>query len=181
MKCDGALYSLSIEHVNFNLWKWDFDRLSLIDFSILSVKCSHLCIIYVKIFEKILSGGLEVSFSICFGCSKEPSNQDSSFEYPQHMFWLRNKKNNFQLRTLIWGPRNMKNKCVFVINHSRFTISTLKERLWCVQSPASPVYRMRLMTLAFGGKLNTTHLEKKYWPFSCHSLHYIREQSDQCS
>ena len=30
------------------------------------------------------------------GCSKEPS-----FEYPQHMFWLRNKKNNFQLHTLI--------------------------------------------------------------------------------
>ena len=27
-----------------------------------------------------------------------------SFEYPQHMFWLRNKKNNFQVRTLIWRP-----------------------------------------------------------------------------
>ena len=35
-----------------------------IDFSILSVNCSHLCIIYVKIFDKNLSGGLEVSFSI---------------------------------------------------------------------------------------------------------------------
>ena len=56
------LYSLSIEHVNFNLW--NFDRFSLIDFSILSVNCSHVCIIYVKIYEKILSGGLEVSFSI---------------------------------------------------------------------------------------------------------------------
>ena len=31
------------------------------------------------------------------------SHLDSSFEYPQHKFWLRNKKNNFQLRTLIWG------------------------------------------------------------------------------
>ena len=41
---------------------------------------------------------------MCFGCSKEPSHGDGSFEYPQHMFWLRNKKNNFQLRTLIWGP-----------------------------------------------------------------------------
>ena len=41
---------------------------------------------------------------MCFGCSKELSHRDSSFEYPQHMFWLRNKKNNFQLRTLIWGP-----------------------------------------------------------------------------
>ena len=41
---------------------------------------------------------------MCFGCSKEPSHRDDSFEYPQHMFWLRNKKNNFQLRTLIWRP-----------------------------------------------------------------------------
>ena len=58
------LYSPSIEHVNFNLWKWNFDRFCTIDFSILSVNCSHVCIIYVKIYEKISSGGLEVSFSI---------------------------------------------------------------------------------------------------------------------
>ena len=42
----------------------DFDRFSLIKFSILSVNCSHVCIIYLKIYEKMLSGGLEVSFSI---------------------------------------------------------------------------------------------------------------------
>ena len=41
---------------------------------------------------------------MCFGCSKEPPHRDGSFEYPQHMFWLRNEKNNFQLHTLIWGP-----------------------------------------------------------------------------
>ena len=29
---------------------------------------------------------------MCFGCSKEPSHRDGSFEYPQHMFWLRNKE-----------------------------------------------------------------------------------------
>ena len=29
---------------------------------------------------------------MCFGCSKEPSHGDGSFEYPQHTFWLRNKK-----------------------------------------------------------------------------------------
>ena len=39
---------------------------------------------------------------MCFGCSKEPSQRDGSFGYLQHMFWLRNKKNNFQLHTLIW-------------------------------------------------------------------------------
>ena len=43
---------------------------------------------------------------MCFGCSKEPSHRDGSFEYPQHMFWLRNKKNNIQLHTLIWGPES---------------------------------------------------------------------------
>ena len=47
---------------------------------------------------------LSISLNMCFGCSKEPSHRDGSFEYPQHMFWMRNKKNNFQLRSLIWGP-----------------------------------------------------------------------------
>ena len=41
---------------------------------------------------------------MCFGCSKEPSDRDCSFENPQHIFRLRNKKNNYQLRTLILGP-----------------------------------------------------------------------------
>ena len=27
-----------------------------------------------------------------------------SFEYPQHMFWLRNMKNYFLVGTLIWRP-----------------------------------------------------------------------------
>ena len=38
---------------------------------------------------------LSVSLNMCFGCSKETLHQGSSFEYPQHMFWLRNKKINF--------------------------------------------------------------------------------------
>ena len=41
---------------------------------------------------------------MCFGCSKEPSHRDGSFEYPQHMFWMRNKENNFPIHTLIWRP-----------------------------------------------------------------------------
>ena len=53
------LNSLSIEHVNMK-----FNRFCLIYFSILNVNCSHVCIIYVKIYEKISSGGLEVSLSI---------------------------------------------------------------------------------------------------------------------
>ena len=47
----------------------------------------------VKLFEhKNVIIFLPISLSICFGCSKEPSRRDSSFEYPQLMFWLRNKK-----------------------------------------------------------------------------------------
>ena len=41
---------------------------------------------------------------MCFGCSKETSPWDCSFEYPQHMFWMRNKENNFPICTHIWRP-----------------------------------------------------------------------------
>ena len=54
--------------------------------------------------RKIVIIFLSISLNLCYGCSKEPSHKDGSFEYPQHMFWLRNKKNNFQLHTLILGP-----------------------------------------------------------------------------
>ena len=51
---------------------------------------------------KIINIFLPISFNICFGCSKEPSHWDGSFEYPQHMFWLRNKKIKFLVRTLMF-------------------------------------------------------------------------------
>ena len=35
-------------------------------------------------------------------CSKEPSHRDGSFEYSQHMFWLKNKKSNVHIHTVIW-------------------------------------------------------------------------------
>ena len=38
---------------------------------------------------------IPISFNIGFGCLEEQSHRDCSFEYPQHMFWLRNKKINF--------------------------------------------------------------------------------------
>ena len=41
---------------------------------------------------------LSISLDIYFGCSKEPSHREGSFEYPQHMVCLRNeKKNNYAL------------------------------------------------------------------------------------
>ena len=40
-----------------------------------------------KSFErKIVNIYLSISFNICFGCSREPSHSDGSFEYPQHIF-----------------------------------------------------------------------------------------------
>ena len=41
--------------------------------------------------RKLVNNFLSSSFNICFGCSKELSHRDGSFEYPQHLFWLRNK------------------------------------------------------------------------------------------
>ena len=34
-----------------------------------------------------------------FWVLKEPSHPDGSFEYPQHMFWMRNKENRFPMET----------------------------------------------------------------------------------
>ena len=49
---------------------------------------------------------LPISLNMCLGFSKKPFHRDGSFEYPQHMFCLRNKKTNCQLRTLIsWFTR----------------------------------------------------------------------------
>ena len=51
---------------------------------------------------KIAFISLLINSNMCFVCSKEPSHWDGSFEYPQHMFWLSNKKDNFPVHTLIW-------------------------------------------------------------------------------
>ena len=42
---------------------------------------------------------LSIKINTCFA-----SHRDCSFEYPPHMFWLRNKKINFQVGILIWVP-----------------------------------------------------------------------------
>ena len=53
---------------------------------------------------------------MCFGCSKEPSHRDGSFEYPQHMFRLRNKKIIFIYALLSGGlhvANNTKKNIIF--------------------------------------------------------------------
>ena len=46
---------------------------------------------------------LAISFNMCFECSKEPSHRDRSFEYPQHMFWMRRRKLFFNYILLSGG------------------------------------------------------------------------------
>ena len=40
---------------------------------------------------------------MCFVCSKELSRRDGSYEYPHHMFWMRNKEHNFPIQLLSGG------------------------------------------------------------------------------
>ena len=63
---------------------------------------SHHYQVYInKKFQRIIVNiSILINLKICFGCSKEPSHRDGSFEDPQHLFWLRNKKIRFSLRTL---------------------------------------------------------------------------------
>ena len=51
---------------------------------------------------------------MCFGCSKEPSHRDASFEYPEHMFRLSNKKINDALLSRVLKPQSYRelNKAV---------------------------------------------------------------------
>ena len=69
-------------------------HLNSIDGHLLTVSAFYIPLFCLnKNFQrKIVNIFLPIVFSICFGCSKEQSHRDSSFEYPQHMFRLRNKK-----------------------------------------------------------------------------------------
>ena len=67
--------------------------------------------------QTIVNIFLPISFNMCFGCPKEPFHRDGSFEYPQHMFCFRNKKNNFQIRSLsgdLTGPFSTSSDCFYL-------------------------------------------------------------------
>ena len=64
-------------------------------------------------------------------CSKEPSHRGSSFEYPQHMFWMKNKENSFQIHTLTWRPGHNRemtssNPIKYIFLHG----NSLREAVW---------------------------------------------------
>ena len=60
MKCDSAQLSMLISIYENEILTGSAQLI----FSIMSVNCIHVCIIYVNIYEKISSGVLEVSLSI---------------------------------------------------------------------------------------------------------------------
>ena len=64
---------------------------------------------------------------MCFGCSKEPSHRDGSFEYPQYKFWMRNKENSFPIPTLIWSPDHI--FCVMSLTWPKILCLNISELL----------------------------------------------------
>ena len=53
--------------------------------------------------RKFVIVSLSASLNMCYVYSKEPSPRDRSFEYPLHIFWLRNKKMIFNYAFLSEG------------------------------------------------------------------------------
>ena len=82
---------------------------------------------------------LPIYFNLCFGCSKEPSRRDGSFEYPQHLFLLRNAKLNFLVCTL-------KLKCLNALSVKGIS-KHFCEIYWFLRSKASffLLYRKRYL------------------------------------
>ena len=72
---------------------------------------------------------LPISLNICFGCSKEPSYRDGSFEYQQQMFWMKNKENNFPMHTFIWRPAEI---FTFITGYGHIAPKTFWGRLVCI-------------------------------------------------
>ena len=61
-----------------------------------------------------------------FWVLKKMSHREGSFGYPKHMFWLRNKKNNFQLPTLMWGPAiSTDNQSVIYFTNQTFALDSV--------------------------------------------------------
>ena len=76
---------------------------------------------------------------MCFGCSKEPPYWDGSFEYPQYMFWLRNKKKYFSSRHSYlesWRhSKSVQENIVWHIIGSRFVPGELRRKFYVTIIP----------------------------------------------
>ena len=87
--------------------------------------------------HKIENIFLPISFYICFGCSKEPSQRDGSFEYKQHMFRLRNKKINFWyglLIKVIWFSYLNQSESIFLVLIEPAFLNSFLANWWLLSS-----------------------------------------------
>ena len=112
------------------------------------------------------------AFLVCFGCSKEPSYWDGSFEYPQHMFWLRNKKiiflicNLYYIKACIYSldvKLCEKGVCWTIISPMAFILQIMVQSLqhrwhllsWCLSIALLTIGWIHLstglITAAYGG------------------------------
>ena len=66
-----------------------------------------------------------------FWCSKEPSHWDGSFEYPQHMFWMRFKKIIFSYALLCGGGGVLLSTFICFYLFSLYTASMLFHQPQC--------------------------------------------------
>ena len=113
-----------------------------------------------------------IRFRICFGCSKEPSHWDGSFEYSQHMFRLRNKKTNFCHALLSEG---MEKEIQFDAEHKRIDkIGYLFfcPCIWSFRLSGRPVYSVAIFIDVY-----FSHYIRLYYTFML-GIVYIGHQGE---
>ena len=96
-ECDPHRFLLIVRmhHWTGRLSEWISDKV-LYFYSQVNI---IIALVRVNIFfeRKIVNISVSISFDMCFGCSKQLSHWDISFEYPQDIFWLRKKKISFSV------------------------------------------------------------------------------------
>ena len=97
---------------------------------------------------------LSISLNICYGCSKEPSHLDGSFEYRQHMLWMRNKEDSFPIHTSIWKPDMDAKLCrtwlaIFIRSQLIWicTVFNRKKELWKMSFFKMDTYQSSLLCI----------------------------------
>ena len=122
---------------------------------------------------------LSVNFSICFGCSKEPSHWDGSFEYQQNMFWLRNKKKIFLITHSFlkdWKTSKICNeRFSLVVDKNKLVTDWNQAVLSSSWSTAMPKARFSKITM-----LNLYSLKSQTWAFRTGLSHSLVRAFTDC-
>ena len=112
---------------------------------------------------------LYISLNMCFGCSKELSHWDGSFEHPQHIIWLRNTKNYFQVHRLISDFKNChmgEVKCCFIAENL----------WWCVRG----AFKCNLQIWNGQFTLKYDYLHDNYFPYRTIDAPFYNQRQALC-